>query len=70
MKKIKWIVGIVVVTAAIGHVSIQANRNGMPNFTTQNVEALARGESDYIICIGVGTVICPTAALKVRVVVQ
>ncbi len=70
MKKIKWIVGIVVVSAAIAHVSIQINQIGMPDMTTQNVEALARGESDYIICAGTGNVICPTANLKVRAVLQ
>ncbi len=58
-----------VVVTAICQVNMVQNRQGNTELATMNVEALARGESDYIICWGEGSIYCPVTNYKVRIAV-
>ncbi len=50
------------------HAGVVTNREGMTDIALQNIEAIARSESDYSFCWDVGSVYCPITGQKARVV--
>jgi hypothetical protein len=55
---------ILIVVAIILVVGIYSSRK-QPSLLLENVEALAYGESDYVRCLGIGSLDCPVYNVKV-----
>lgn len=64
MKKILVFVAVAAMVMG-GYVYKMQSFDRMPSLILENIEALANSETDYVFCIGIGSVDCPINNSKV-----